>query len=63
MNFVGLSDTSWIVLLGCVAAVVLYLVWNGILCMASLPDTWPSLATTGGVLLASLAVGRSAVAD
>ena len=30
MNFVGLSDTSWIVLQGCVAAVVLYLVWNGI---------------------------------
>ena len=30
MNFVGLPDTSWIVLQGCVAAVVLYLVWNGI---------------------------------
>ena len=30
MNFAGLFDTSWIVLQGCVAAVVLYLVWNGI---------------------------------
>ena len=29
MNFVGLSDTSWIVLMVFLAAVVLYLVWNG----------------------------------